>query len=117
MSENDAQIDVNGTGDAIGDEFDELMGEDYDSSTAVLLYGLVGFGINAAAILLYMLFNDKTYIAASAGFLDSHLKAWFPVAWGWLLLSFFDNEFTRAVFSMAVMWSFKGPFVDFWVEW
>ena len=117
MSENDAQIDVNGTGDAIGDEFDELMGEDYDSSTAVLLYGLVAFGINVTSLLIYMLFDDKAWIMAAKNFLHSHQKAWWGVGWSWLLLSFFDNELTRAIFTFAIMWSFMGPFVWNWVDW
>lgn len=58
-SENDAQIDVNGTGDAINDEFNELT-EDFDDSSMVLLYGLTAFGINIVSILVYMLFDDES---------------------------------------------------------
>lgn len=104
-------------GDASQQEFEDMMGDDYSSATAVYLYGMTGFAVTIVTTVIYMLFDDKTYVVASKGFHMAHLKAWFPVAWSWLLLSFFDNEFTRALMFLAVMWSFKGPFVDFWTEW
>ena len=112
----DAQVDVNGTGDAIQDEFDELM-EDYDNSTMVLLYGVTAFGINIASILVYMLFYDESAnITMFKRSVDTHGQTWWGVAWSWLLLSFWDNEVTRGIFSLAVMWSFTGPFAYQWYD-
>merc|ERR1712127_802468 len=112
----DAQVDVNGTGDAINDEFNELT-EDMDSSAMVYLYGLVAFGINAVSILIYLIFDaESANIAMFYPSVMTHGKTWWGVGWAWLLLSFFDNEVTRGIFSLAVMWSFTGPFVFQWVD-
>lgn len=116
MSDDDARVDVNGTGDEAQESFDELT-EDLDGSEMVMLYGITAFGISIGSIVLFTLFNnDNPNIAGFSPSVKTNMSSWWGPAWAWFLLSFFDNEVTRGIFSLAVMWSFTGPFVFQWCD-
>jgi len=112
----DAGVDVNGTGAGIEDAFDEITG-DLDNSGATFYYGITAWVMVLATYLAYeFTFEESKYIAFFMSYLWEVQTAWWAPAWGWLILSFFDNEATRAIFGLSVMWSLRGPFVYHWVS-
>merc|ERR1712127_856073 len=120
----DAQVDVNGTGDAINDEFNELT-EDMDSSAMVYLYGLVAFGINAVSILIYLIFDaESANIAMFYPSVMTHGKTWWGVGWAWLLLSFFGDVWSYIWLAIHAAWNLLSilyialitPGIYYWIE-
>jgi len=111
LMQDEAQIDTDGAGDALEDAFDEITGG-LESADAVFLYGIVAFGLAAGSMVLYFILPAT--FADYRGSLTDHAQTWFPVAWGWLVLGFWDNEATRATFSFLVLQSMNGPFKRYW---
>lgn len=109
----DAQIDTDGSGDAVEDAFDELLGDDMDLADYVTWYGILAFGLAGGSMVLYFILPET--FAWYYGSLIDHQKAWWPVAWSWLLLGFWDNEHTRALHRFLVLQSLLGPFKEYWV--
>lgn len=109
----EAQIDTGNAGGKTEDAANDLLGNP-DNDKAVLLYGVISLSSALISILLFILLNNKYYIASSSQYFLSHVATFLPIGMGWVMISIFDGEFMREVFSDLAWLSILGPFFYHW---
>ena len=109
----DAQIDGGDRGARAEDNVAGFIGDKNDGE-AVRWYGMYNMWMTIGTLLWYMNFNNKWYIAGNFNWYMSQLQFSFPVFISWVMVSFFDGEFMREVFSDIVTLSILGPFAAHW---
>lgn len=109
----DAQIDGGDRGGAIEDRVGGWIGVD-DDAGAVRWYGIFGLLMGYLIIPVYWWMEDFNYVALNWTWFRTVQAFFMPVGMGWLMVSFFDGQFMRAVFKDLVAVSLLGPFFAYW---
>ena len=100
----------------------DLIGERSDAE-AVFWYGAYSFIVSGSALVLWVLFNETTWINGSNGsyaFWYNRMEFYLPVGMAWLMVSFFDSELMREIFADICTISVLGSWLFQWrifVDW
>ena len=112
----DASVDTGNIGSTTEDLAGELIG-DRSNAEAVLFFGLASLILSFGSMFMAnFLGANFTWAAAGAGWFASNVKWFLPAGMCWILLSFFDNDFTRAVFRDLAAATLIGPFYSHWAS-
>ena len=63
---------------------------------------------------IYWTLEDYNYVSLNWGWFRVMQAFFLPVGMGWLMVSYFDGQFMRAVFKDLVAVSLLGPFFAYW---
>ena len=109
----DAQIDGGDRGGNIEDSVGGWIGAE-DDADAVRWYGIMALMMGYLIIPVYWWMEDLDYVALNWSWFRTIQAFFMPVGMGWLMVSFFDGQFMRAVFKDLVAVSLLGPFFAYW---
>ena len=109
----DAQIDGGDRGGNIEDRTSDWIGAE-DDDAAVRWYGIMALLMGYAIIPAYWFLEDFNYVSLNWSWFRTVQAFFMPVGMGWLMVSFFDGQFMRAVFKDLVAVSLLGPFFAYW---
>jgi len=109
----DAQIDGGDTGGNIENSTSNWIGAD-DNSDAVRFYGIACLLMGYLVIPVFRTLDGNYWVWANRAWFATVQQYYLPVGMGWLLVSFFDSAFMRAVFRDLVFISMLAPFFFLW---
>ena len=65
--------------------------------------------MTGVSIVAWIMFNDRTWLAAYSEGFTSRVLNYIPVGMAWLLVMFYDTDLTRDVFTDVATLSMWGP--------
>lgn len=114
--ESDAQIEGGDSGQAVEDGVNDFIGEK-DPAGAVWFYGVYCLSMGGGFALLWVLLNKQSWVYSyKDGFL-SRITFYLAAGAAWLMVSFFDGEYMRQIYTDIQALSIFGPFFFHWYGW
>jgi len=109
----DAQIATGDAGQQAEDMANNLIGEQ-SPAEAVYFYGLYSLAMGGGFVLLWVLMNSNSFVFMyKDGFL-SRIAFYLSAGIAWLMVSFFDGEYMRSIYTDIQALSVMGPFFFHW---
>ena len=109
----DATRDTGDGGARAEDKVGGWIGEKNDGE-AVYWYGVYSLIMGIGALYVWIFFNDIAAVVRYSWGFQAHYYFYIPVGMSWLLMSFIDNDQSRAIFKYLVAISVLGPFYTHW---
>ena len=114
--ESEAQIEGGDSGQAVEDSVNDMIGEK-DPAGAVKFYGVYTLSMGGGFALLWVLLNKQSWVYTyKDGFL-SRITFYLAAGAAWLMVSFFDGEYMRQIYTDIQALSIFGPFFFHWYGW
>ena len=114
--ESEAQIEGGDSGQAVEDGVQDFIGEK-DPAEAVFFYGVYTLSMGGGFALLWVLLNKQSWVYLyKDGFL-SRITFYLAAGMAWLMVSYFDGEYMRSIYTDIQALSIMGPFFFHWYGW
>ena len=114
--ESEAQIEGGDSGQAVEDGVTDFIGEK-DPAESVFFYGVYTLSMGGGFALLWVLLNKQSWVYSyKDGFL-SRITFYLAAGMAWLMVSYFDGEYMRSIYTDIQALSIMGPFFFHWYGW
>ena len=114
--ESDAQIEGGDSGQAVEDGVNDFIGEK-DPAGAVWFYGVYCLSMGGGFALLWVLLNKQSWVYSYMDGFLSRITFYLAAGAAWLMVSFFDGEYMRQIYTDIQALSIFGPFFFHWYGW